>query len=207
MVSPVPRLVVSVVVLMALVIVALVLVAAPAGAHTDFVGSDPKDGARLDEVPREVALEFSDDMDPRLSTITLSIEGGSSSPLEVTGGARATVLVAQVPDHVEPTTGRETQWTITFRVVSRDGHPVSGTTGFVVRTAATSPAPSDESSPTASKPSPTTNPDERVTTQAAADPAEDRTAWPLVAVGIGVLVLLGGAVAATMRLTGQGRDA
>ena len=207
MVSPVPRLVVSQVFLLALLIVALVLVAAPAGAHTDFLASDPKDGAKLDEVPREVALEFSDDMDPRLSTVTLRIEGGSSTPLQVTVGAKATVLVAQVPDDVEPPTGRETQWTITFRVVSRDGHPVSGATGFVVRTATTSSTPSDGSSPTASKPSPTGDPDSQVTSQAGADPAEDRAVWPLVAVGVGVLALLGGAVAATMRLAGRGRDA
>lgn len=183
------------------------LVAAPAGAHTDFLGADPKDGARLDVVPRQVALEFSDDMDPQLSTITVRVEGGRSTPLEVTSGPRPTVLVAQVPDAVEPPAGRATQWTVTFRVVSRDGHPVSGTTGFVVRTATTSSTPSDAGSPTASDPGPTDDPDSQVTSQTAADPEEDRAVWPLVAVAVGALVLLGGGVAATMRLTGRGRDA
>lgn len=185
------------------------LAAAPAGAHTDFLGADPKDGARLDAVPREVALEFSDDMDPQLSTITVRVEGGRSTPLEVTAGARPTVLVAQVPDAVQPPAGRTTQWTVTFRVVSRDGHPVSGTTGFVVRTATAtaSSTPSDAGSPTASDPGPTDNPDSQVTSPAAADPEEDRAVWPLVAVAVGALVLLGGGVAATMRLTGRGRDA
>ena len=194
-------------VLTALVLVALVMVAAPARAHTDFVGSDPEDGARVDAVPREVALEFSDDMDPQLSTITVRLDGGRSTSLEVAGGARATVLVAQVPDAVVSPAGRETRWTVTFRVVSRDGHPVSGTTEFVVRTAATSSMPSEKSSSTAPGPDPTDAPDSQVTREAGADPAQDRAVWPLVALGVGVLVLLGGAIAATMRLTGRGRDA
>lgn len=183
------------------------LVAAPASAHTDFVGSDPKDGATLREVPREVVLEFSDDMDPELSSIAVRVEDGRNTPLQVTGGAKPTVLVAQVPDAMQPAAGGATRWTVTFRVVSSDGHPVAGTTGFVVRTATTPSTPSDEDTPSASDPSPTANPDGQATGQAAADPADERGVWPLVAVGIGALVLLGGAVAATMRLTGRSRDA
>lgn len=205
--SSVSRLVARWAATLAVLVVTPVLVVAPAGAHTDFVGSDPKDGARLDEVPREVALEFSDDMDPRLSTITLRLGGGPTTRLPVTGGATASELVAQVPDAMQPPAARETEWTITFRVVSRDGHPVSGTTGFVVRTATTPSTPSDGSSPTSSGPGPTDTTDSQVTSRAAAEPAEGRAVWPLVAVGIGALVLLGGAVAATMRLTRRGRDA
>jgi methionine-rich copper-binding protein CopC len=175
----------------------LVLAAPPAGAHTDFVRSDPTDGARLDEIPREVALEFSDDMDPQLSTVILSTERGHSTPLKVTNGARPTILVAELPAATDPADGGATRWTITFRVVSRDGHPVVGSTQFLVR------APSPDTSDARAG--------ETAGGLAAGEPgtstAGDRAAWPLVALGVGALLLVAGAVGAIMRLTGRGRDA
>lgn len=209
MVSPFSRLVAGRVARLAVLVVPAVLVAAPAGAHTDFIGSVPKDGANLDEIPREVALEFSDDIDPQLSTIALRIESGRSTPLRVTVGATPTVLVAQVPDAIKVSADSAKRWTVAFRVVSRDGHPVAGTVEFVVRTSTTPSAdgPGDDGATTPSDLDPTEGAGGRSPDRSTDDTADERKVWPLVAIGVGALVLLIGAVAATMRLTGRGRDA
>jgi hypothetical protein len=43
------------------------LTISPGSAHTGFVGSNPPDGAMLEDAPREVRLEFSEEMDPALT--------------------------------------------------------------------------------------------------------------------------------------------
>lgn len=185
----------------------LVLAAPPADAHTDFVRSDPRDGARLDEIPREVTLEFSDDMASHLSTVTLSTERGRSTPLQVTSGARPTILVAELPATTDPADG--TRWTITFRVVSRDGHPVVGSTEFLVRSPSTSSSsvPSQDDAPDTSHASAGETAEGVVAGEPGTDAAGDRALWPLVALGVGALLLVSGVVGAIMRLTGRGRDA
>ncbi|SFB38163.1 hypothetical protein SAMN05192575_109113 [Nocardioides alpinus] len=179
---------------LALVVAALAFVGAnlvisPAQAHTDFIGSDPRDGARLDEVPRELRLEFSDEMDPGLSTVTLQVEGGDSTPLELQSGQSRNVLLAAMPTSPDPGEGTTTSWEVAFRVVSRDGHPVAGTVRFVVRNRAL-PVP-DESSSAG-----------EIATE---DPTDQRTpagreTWPLVAVAVGALLLLVLAAGTVMRL-------
>lgn len=184
----------------------IVAVAGPAAAHTDFIGADPHDGANLHALPGEVRLEFSDTMAPGLSTVTLQDGDGRSTTLDVANGGKATVLVATVPDMLAPEDGTTTRWTVTFRVVSRDGHPVVGSTTFAVRTPET-----PTSSPSASSSSSlgTVSPEPEPGASATAEPdvpandeqgvPEGTDAWPL-GVGLGVLALLVLAVAAVMRL-------
>ena len=191
------------------------MAAAPAEGHTDFIGADPHDGANLHKGPREVRLKFSDAMDPGLSAVTVQVDDGTSSPLELTGGAQKTVLVAAIPSTMRPDEGTTTRWTVRFRVVSRDGHPVVGTTTFVVR-APESESPSatpDASSATPDKTSPDSEPD---TTGAERPDDPDRSdarasgdgepAWPLLAVGVGVLALLVLGVGTVIRLAGRDPD-
>lgn len=188
--------------------VAVTLTTAPVAAHTDFVGSDPRDGARLDGIPGEVLLEFSDEMDPQLSTVTARVDSGDNTPLEVTSGANRTVLAAAIPDALTPPDGSSTRWTVTFRVVSDDGHPVVGTTQFYVPVPSTpSPsAPGGDDAATDSDPSSTETTEGAAASEADPDRADDQAAWPLVALGVGALLLLLGAVGATMRLVGRDRD-
>lgn len=171
------------------------LVSSPARAHTDFIGSDPRDGARVDEVPSELQLEFSDEMDPGLSTVTLQVEGGDSTPLELQSGPSRKVLLAAIPTSLDPGEGTTTSWKVAFRVVSRDGHPVAGAVQFVVRNRAL-PAPDLSSSA-----------GEIVTKQ----PSDQRTSarretWPLVAVAVGALLLLVLAAGTVMRLVRRDTD-
>lgn len=191
------------------------LTSAPAWSHTDFIGSDPEDGATLGAVPRELVLEFSDDMDPGLSTVAVQVEGRGSTPLQVTNGARPTVLVADLPAALTTPDASTTRWTVTFRVVSRDGHPVAGSTQFVVRLqepeSATSSPSQSASAPsggdTSSEPDPgSTGAAESQRDRSATDTSGGGRAWPLVLLGVGVLVLLAGAVGATVRLVRRDTD-
>lgn len=168
------------------------LTAAPAEGHTDFIGADPSDGADLSVVPSTVRLEFSDPMDPGLSTVTMQMGDGRAASVEVSGGDQRSVLVATIPSSLRPDGGSTTRWTVRFRVVSRDGHPVVGSTSFVVRTREVERASSTPAAP------PTTGDTSPPRMDADAD--DGRTAWPLLAVGLGVLALLVLGVGTVIRL-------
>ena len=190
------------------------LAAAPAEGHTDFIGADPHDGANLHEAPRDVRLEFSDAMDPGLSTVTVQVGNATSPPLEVTGGGQTTVLVAAIPSAMRPEDGTTTRWTVRFRVVSRDGHPVVGTTTFVVRapksatlsaTPGASPTTQDPAS-RGSDPGSRAAADLEAPDQSGGGSAGGQPPWPLLAVGVGMLALLALAVGTVMRLVGRDPD-
>lgn len=183
---------------------------APAAAHTDFIGADPRDGATVRELPAEVRLEFSDDMDPGLSTVTLQDGAGGSTQLDLSNGAQPTVLVASVPDALGPEDGTVTRWTVTFRVVSRDGHPVAGTSTFVLRTPP-SPGTSPASSPSSTADAGAPEPDLGSSTASDQDapggrePGNGDAKWA-AAIGVGVLALLAIAIGTVMRLVGRDPD-
>lgn len=184
----------------------LAVTAAPAAAHTDFLGADPEDGATVDGLPGAIRLEFSDPMDPSLSTVVLRSGDGDNIKLELASGVRPGVLVATVPVSLSPDDGTTTRWTVSFRVVSRDGHPVVGTTKFVVRAPKAEPAPDPSSTPSAETSEPAAT-----SAAAGASGSDDSAAsggngW-LIVVGVGVLALLGLGAAAVMRLAGRDPDA
>ena len=124
--------------ILALSVTLAVAVAPPAAAHADLVLSSPDDGARLAAVPDRVELTFSEDLLPE--TVVVSVEDSSGMvirvlELEVDG---SDVIVTWPPG----LSGAD--YTVNYRVVSQDGHPVSGSLAFTVDappTAATSVAP------------------------------------------------------------------
>lgn len=150
-------------------------------AHADLVLSTPEDGARLATVPDEVELAFSEDLLPE--SVVVSVEDSVGLvvrvlELEVAG---ADVIVAWPPGLTGP------DYTVNYRVVSQDGHPVSGSLTFAVDTpsAPTSPSatsPSDASSVVAA---PT---DSEATTS---NEASNATAIAAIAAGLGVGVAVG----------------
>lgn len=195
--------------------------ATSAGAHTDFIAADPHDGASLHELPRQIRLEFSEQMDPGLSVINVQGGAGISVPLEATSGEKPTELVAALPGSLAPEGGTSTRWTVTFRVVSRDGHPVAGTTTFVVRTPASATPDADPPDTTSASPTaaPTSTPTSapatpgdgaegqpRATNHADQMQKSDTSRWLPLSIGGGVLVMLMLATATVMRLVGRDRD-
>lgn len=95
-------------------------------AHADLLLSSPDDGARLAAVPDRVELTFSEDLLPE--TVVVSVEDSSGMvirvlELEVDG---SDVIVTWPPG----LSGAD--YTVNYRVVSQDGHPVSGSLAFTV---------------------------------------------------------------------------
>lgn len=115
-------------------LVVLVLSAGPADAHTALVSSDPAASETRATAPQLITLRFSESMNPDLSTIALTIDGTSRGTLHVTSGDSSDQLVAALRRTGEALEGQDTNtalaWRIDYRVVSADGHPVTGTIEF-----------------------------------------------------------------------------
>lgn len=108
---------------------ALVLItttAAPAVAHDELLSSTPSSGQALDVAPETVELNFSADVMTLGAAIIVVDASGTdwaASEPEVDHG---TVSVPIKPDM--PVAGYEIRW----RVVSSDGHPISGIIPFTI---------------------------------------------------------------------------
>jgi len=113
----------------------LALTAAPAAAHNDLVSSTPKSGSSVTALPQTVELTFADEADPRFVKIATTGPDGSS----VTVGT-PTVTGTVVRQPIRPGTASGT-YTVAYRVVSKDGHPVSGKIEFTATPAGSRAAP------------------------------------------------------------------
>ncbi|MDO9380145.1 MAG: copper resistance protein CopC [Nocardioidaceae bacterium] len=99
--------------------------AAPAGAHAVLVSSDPVDGATMAAEPSEVSLTFNE---PVSSPAYLVVE--SPDGTELTSG-EAEVVDGTVSHQVRAS-GQAGRYRLAYRVVSADGHPISGTLHYAV---------------------------------------------------------------------------
>ena len=170
-------------------VVAVVVTSAPASAHEDLVSSTPAEGQSLSVAPTEVVLTFTDqlkDFGPDSNEVIVAdatdTDWAAGPP--VLGEATATVPLK---------TGMPTgDYQIRWRVVSSDGHPISGSISFRIDLPASEPAAPVESVQP-SEPSPT--PEDTVVSlpmqQSGATEAADLTWLAVVAVFAGI-----GAIAA-----------
>ncbi|MEU8216463.1 copper resistance CopC family protein [Micromonospora taraxaci] len=117
------------------VLVALLVPAGPAWAHNSLRAATPVQQSTVTSAPTEIVLEFMSRLDPTFTTIVLT---DAAKRKVVTGepvvaGAKSTV---QVTDTLPNGT-----YTVAYRVVSADGHPVQGSYPFVVADPTSSAAP------------------------------------------------------------------
>ncbi|MGZ5366286.1 MAG: copper resistance CopC family protein [Aeromicrobium sp.] len=106
-------------------LISLVLWSAPAVAHAALVSSDPADGERLEAAPTEVTLEFSESVaDPAYLVITAP--DGSRVKVGEIGVLDKTVSATVAPVDMKGA------FSMSYRVVTSDGHPVEGSTKFEV---------------------------------------------------------------------------
>ncbi|HEX2774044.1 MAG TPA: copper resistance CopC family protein [Micromonosporaceae bacterium] len=173
---------------------ALVL-AQPAAAHNSLTGSDPKDGARLARPPAVVRLVFLSRLDPASTTVVVTGPDGRRAQAGTPrfDGPRVVIPVAPGP------AGR---YTVSYEIVSSDGHPVKGAIGFTVTTPS---APTSTSAPTGAGPAAATPSPSAAAATASRQPAvpaptattrDARTPLWLALVAAGVLAaLVGGALA------------
>ncbi len=167
--------------------------AGPAQAHSKLVSSSPVDGAVLAAAPSEVVFTFDEDLLPGVDTIAVSDADGNvvtSVKVEPEGNVVRAPWPTGLPDGT---------YQAAYRIVSGDGHPVTGAILVTLDanapasveaspSAATSSSAGAQSSPTDSEPA---NPAATASTSAE-DPAG--SAGPLV-VGAVIVVLLAGLLA------------
>jgi copper resistance protein C len=180
-------------------VAAIVLGAAiPASAHTALVGSDPRDGATLSSPPSAITLTFSEPVQTSFTQVAVLDSAGGRYE-----SGQPQIDSARVIQPVIPL--RNGSFQISYRVVSTDGHPVTGTLSFAVA-AADSPAPTsaDNSAPAApgleasasANPAPSdrsaaadsANSPERVNMARANAHSQAIPTWALVSAGVVVVV-------------------
>ncbi|WP_159941527.1 MULTISPECIES: copper resistance CopC family protein [unclassified Nocardiopsis] len=184
---------------------ALALAPVPALAHDVLTDSSPEDGQTLDTVPEEVSLTFNNP----------PMEGGSGSAVVVTGPDGETTYEegALTFDGNDVSVGlaaldQAGEYTIGYRVVSSDGHPIQGSLAFsVTEEAVAAAAPEAEPGETAAE-------ENAAEEETAAEPTDEATAagesqegsgvsWAALAV-VGVVAL--GGIAAVVLVAARTRN-
>ena len=185
----------------AMVFLLSVLMAPTGSAHADLQVSTPEDGESLEVAPEEIRLTFSEELFEELVEISI---------LDAAGDLYSTIGVEQTPppgtDVIFPWPPQAPpgEYSIAYRVVSADGHPVTGTVSFSYAATALEPSalepsssdstPSAQSSTPASSPTasaPFASPANESLTSSSTDSS---SVTPFVATGI---VLLLGVIAAS----------
>lgn len=142
----------------------LLAVPSPALAHNSLVEAQPAKDATLEKAPAEVRLRFLASLDKKTTLTVTDAAGGSaigavtidgkviSAPFTATGGGK---------------------FTVTYALISADGHPVNSSYGFSVA------APPEPVTKTVPSLEPTPSPSETQAPVAAAPttPASNDTPW------------------------------
>ncbi|MEV5829255.1 copper resistance CopC family protein [Spirillospora sp. NPDC052242] len=173
-----------------LTLAAALAFAAPATAHTALTGSNPEEGSTV-APPSEIVLTFANPV-----TLPQVVVTDESDVRHETGEPRAVdtdvtqALKAPLPNG---------DYTVGWRAVSPDGHPISGTFEFTVEGAApSSPAAQEAPSaePSAAAPAPASSP-------ASSSESEGTSAsWLWIGLGALVVALVVGGVAWLRRSKG-----
>ncbi|MEW2585216.1 copper resistance CopC/CopD family protein [Streptomyces virginiae] len=119
----------TVLALLAAVCALLVAGAGPALAHAGLSGSDPADSTVLKEAPRQVTLTFTESVtfsEDSLRVLSPENRRVNPAPAQYADGKSNTARV-QLSDELPQGT-----YTVAWRVVSADGHPISGAFVFSV---------------------------------------------------------------------------
>ena len=106
------------------------LLASPAAAHAELVDIAPENGAQLTRPPTEVRMTFTESVNLVDDGIRLVDHVGATVPTPDPTVDGRTVTWPM------PTDLPEGHYVVTWRVLSKDGHPVSGAFSFGVGTAA-----------------------------------------------------------------------
>lgn len=100
--------------------------AAPAAAHAELATSDPVAGAQLDEPPDALTLDFTENVHLIEGGLRL-LDGGGAIVTIGTAREDARSVVIPVPEPLA-----EDGYVLTWRVLSADSHPLSGSVPFTV---------------------------------------------------------------------------
>lgn len=115
---------------LATLLVAAFFLPTAAFAHSTVIDTKPADGAKLATLPAQAVLTF--DEPPKMANVVLGAPDGTVHTLATrVEGPR---VIAKLPSlQLRGTYG------LSYRVVSADGHPVTGTAAFAVTTGPAAP--------------------------------------------------------------------
>ncbi|WP_179670091.1 CopD family protein [Nocardioides thalensis] len=119
-----------------LAVVAVLGLAPPADAHASLVRTDPAEGAVLASAPEQIRFTFSEAVAAVPDSVQVFDAAGES--VDATTSVRDAVLEATLDEAVGDGT-----LVVVWRVLSEDGHPVSGSLSFSVG----APSPSVQAPP------------------------------------------------------------
>lgn len=176
----------------------LVTVAGPALAHSDLVSSDPEDGSTVTSPPRTIVLVFNETVQDTGSAVVVTgpedqrIDDPAS--LQVDGARVVVVVDGQAPSGA---------YTVAYRVVSADGHVITGSVQYRLDRPASSPSPT-AGSPTAEPTVPGgTSPAAEVVPAAGTSDASAGLPWLALLAVVGVAVV---ALVLVLRWARRARD-
>lgn len=112
-----------------LAVAAAVGVAAPAQAHDQIISTSPSEDGHVDTAPAEVSMVYTDSL-IEVGAVVLVMDDAekdwADGPVALDGPTAVQAIKAGMPDGV---------YQVRWRVVSSDGHPISGVYDFAVGTA------------------------------------------------------------------------
>ncbi|MBK9475405.1 MAG: copper resistance protein CopC [Tetrasphaera sp.] len=132
-----------------------------ASAHSALVSSTPADGATLASSPPVAQFVFNEKIQPNFLQVALTGPAGALTLVPPT--AEGATVTQKLPELAAGT------YRTAYRVVSADGHPISGTISFTVK-ATPSPSPTVTASP---RPTPTPTPSATPTPTASSAPSTE----------------------------------
>ena len=136
--------------LVAAVLAGGVALAPVAHGHAELVSSDPVDGAALDAPPVSVSFTFNEDLLPDFVRLIATGPSGDTGDLVVNAVEGPTARADW------PSAAEAGEWTVNYRVVSQDGHPIEG--GITFTYAAPEPSPTADPTSASPAPEPTSEP-------------------------------------------------
>lgn len=104
---------------------------APAAAHAGLVSSDPANGSLLTTAPTQVTLTFNEDLLETMVNVSILDADNAVISTDSAEANGPTVIVGW------PSQAAEGIYRLAYRVVSADGHPVTGEIEFTIDASAT----------------------------------------------------------------------
>lgn len=184
----------------ALALATTIAFAPAASAHDELTGTTPKNGAMVTSAPSSLELAFAEK--PLAVGNQISVKAPDGSTSKATPKVDGSTVSAPFAGHGDGA------YTVTWRVVSSDGHPISGSYTFTLKggTASTAaPSTAASSSGGAASPSPRATATTRFDSPAPSPAAEAHqdadgsAAWSVIAAVAGVVVVVGIGVALMAR--------
>ncbi|MDT0275564.1 copper resistance CopC family protein [Blastococcus goldschmidtiae] len=175
--------------LAAVVLTVLGLGIGSASAHAELATSEPSEAQTLTTPPRQITLTFTEAV--RAGSAEVVVRGADGRSV-TTGPATVTDAVVQQPVEL----GSNGSYLVAYRVVSQDGHPVTGELAFSYAGAESSDAGSTGVAGSTDGATPTDSPEPPVTETVAeevavADGGVGAGLWWMLGVSVAVVAGLG----------------